>query len=76
MGVGDDGKYFARSFENHGYYRHYEVQRAGNQWKILGDTERASIEFVEDDKKQVIHWEWKVSGKWLPLCDQIAMKID
>lgn len=76
MGVGEDGKYFARSFENHGYSRNYDVQRSGNHWKILGDTERANIKFADNGKKQIIQWEWKVKKDWLPLCDQIATKID
>lgn len=76
MGVGEDGKYFAQSFENHGYSRHYEVQRSGKKWTILGDTERATIEFADGGKKQTIQWEWKIKNKWFPLCDRIAMKVD
>jgi hypothetical protein len=75
MGVGEDGKYFARSFENHGHFRHYDVTRSGSKWTILGDAERASIEFEDGGNKQTIHWEWKVNNKWLPLCDQISMKV-
>lgn len=76
MGVDEDGDYFARSFENHGFQRHYKVRRAGNEWTILGETERATIKFTENDKKQEVHWEWKPENKWLPLCDQVVEKID
>lgn len=76
MGVGEDGRYFARSFENHGFYRDYEVRRSGDEWKILGESERATIRFSEDGKKQEIHWEWKPEDKWLPLCDQVSTRVD
>ena len=75
LGVDEDGEYFARSFENHGYTRDYQVERAGDRWTISGDAERASIEFAEDGKTQTITWEWKSENKWLPLCDQVAEKV-
>ena len=76
MGVNEDGGYFARSIENHGFYRNYHLSRDGNLWTSRGETERATIEFTDDGRKQVITWEWKQEGKWLPLCDRIAEKID
>lgn len=76
MGVGEEGRYFARSFENHGFSRDYEVQRSGNEWTILGKSERATITFSKDGKKQEVHWEWKQKNKWIPLCDQIVEKIE
>ena len=75
MGVGEDGEYFARSFENHGFYRDYLVTRTGRTWRMDGPTERATIIF-EGDKRQTIKWEWKPKLEWLPLCDRVAERID
>jgi hypothetical protein len=76
MGVGEDGSYFARCFENHGFYRNYRVEREGDVWNLAGDLERASIVFEEEGHRQVISWEWKPGGSWIPLCDRIAVRVD
>ena len=75
MGVDPEThEYFARSFENHGFFRLYEVERAGNSWMFVGATERVRIEFSEDAKRQTITWEWLKDGTWLPLCDRVATR--
>ena len=77
MGVDSKtGGYFARTFENHGFYRHYDVTANGPVWKIAGETERATIEFSTDNRTQAIVWEWKPGDKWLPLCDRVAVRTD
>lgn len=76
MGWDDDaGCYFARTFENHGFYRHYDVTVDGNVWTISGKTERARIEMSDDGKRQTITWEWRLKHEWLPLCDRVAMRL-
>lgn len=70
------GDYFARTFENHGFYRNYHLARDGHVWTLTGDTERARIEFADDNRTQVITWEWKPQDRWLPLCDRVAKRID
>lgn len=70
------GGYFARTFENHGFYRHYRLSRDGDLWLLSGDTERASITFRDNNRTQVIAWEWKVDSEWLPLCDRTAVRHD
>jgi hypothetical protein len=70
------GRCFARSFENHGFYRHYDVEVAGRIWRLIGDTERARLEFSEDGRTQTIVWEWKPADTWLPLCDRKAVRTD
>lgn len=76
MGWDDEaGRYFARTFENHGFYRHYDVDVSGNVWTIDGKTERARIEFSDDGKQQTIAWEWRPNDTWLPLCDRVATKL-
>jgi len=76
MGCDDEaGRYFARSFENHGFYRHYEVAVQGRVWTINGETERARIEFSDDGSQQTITWEWRPKDVWLPLCDRVATKL-
>ena len=72
----DTGGYFVRSIENHGFYRHYQLARDGDVWTLTGATERARTEFTDDDRTQVIKWEWKPEGQWLPLCDRVAKRID
>ena len=72
----DTGRYFARAFENHGFYRHYQLAVEGNVWTLSGDLERARTLLEDDNRTQVISWEWKRDGKWLPLCDRIAKRID
>jgi hypothetical protein len=69
------GRYFARTFENHGFYRHYDVTVAGQVWTLDGDTERARIEFELGGTRQNITWEWRPNDVWLPLCDRIATKV-
>ncbi len=76
MGVDvDSGEYFARNFENHGFYRKYDVTVDDRVWSIRGATERAQIEFSEDGRTQTIVWEWKPRDRWLPLCDRTARRI-
>lgn len=70
------GKYFAHSFENHGFERRYEVTVNDRTWTLTGEHERAQIVFSDDDRMQTIVWEWKVEGKWLPLCDRAATRTD
>ena len=69
-------EYFCRGFENHGFYRHYQMKAEGRVWSISGETERARIEFSEDGRTQTITWEWKPEDKWLPLCDRTAVRTD
>lgn len=68
------GRYFARTFENHGYWRDYDVTAEGRVWRISGEAERARIEFSDDGRRQDITWEWRPAGLWLPLCDRIATR--
>ena len=68
------GRYFARSFENHGFYRHYDVTLQGRVWILTGDTERARVELSADGRTQTIIWEWKPEDRWLPLCDRVAVR--
>ena len=77
MGVDpESGQYFARTFENHGYYRHYELAVDDHVWTLSGDAERARMVFKDGNRTQVISWEWKRDGKWLPLCDRTAVRTD
>lgn len=70
----DTGDCFVRSIENHGSYRHYSFAVTGDKWTLTGETERATMAFSHASRKQVIVWEWKVDGKWLPLCDRTATR--
>ena len=72
----ETGACFARSFENHGFYRDDPVTRDGKVWTFSGETERATITFSNDDRTQTIAWEWKPDGAWLPFCDRVATRID
>lgn len=76
MGVDEDGGYFARCFENHGFYRNYRVTRDGSVWSLIGATERAVITFSDHDRTQTIAWEWKQGPDWWPLCDRVATRRD
>ena len=77
MGVNSEKHgYFAKAFENHGFYRHYDVTVDGTVWTISGETERSTIEFSGDNRTQAIVWEWKPKEKWLPLCDRVAVRTD
>lgn len=73
MGVdAETGRYFARSIENHGFYRDYGLSVVGQVWTLTGDKERARIEFSADGRTQTIQWEWRPEDRWLPLCDRVA----
>jgi hypothetical protein len=77
MGVdADTGEYFARCFENHGFYRDYRASLEASVWQLVGETERARIEFRDGGRTQIITWEWKPDNTWLPLCDRIAVRTD
>jgi len=69
------GRHFVRAFENHGFYRHYDMTVDGNVWTISGESERARIEFSDDGTRQTIAWEWRPKDAWLPLCDRVATKV-
>ncbi len=70
----DTGRYCARSFENHGYYRNYDLSVNKNVWSLDGEFERARIVFSDDCRTQTITWEWKPADRWLPLCDRTAIR--
>lgn len=75
MGVdATTGRYFLRSFENHGFYRHYDVTLDGRVWTLTGEFERARVEFSADGNTQTITWEWRPKDTWLPLCDRVAVR--
>src|SRR5215217_8028245 len=71
----DRGCHFARTFENHGFQRCYDVTVDGRVWTFSGATERARIVFSDDGATQTITWEWRPEAGWLPLCDRIATKV-
>jgi hypothetical protein len=70
----ETGGYFVHNFENHGFYRHYDLAVDAAKWMLSGDTERATITFSDDNRRQDIVWEYKPDGEWLPLCDRVATK--
>ena len=77
LGVETGAKsYVARTFENHGFYRHYGLSVDGRTWLLEGETERARTVFDMDGNTQTITWEWLREGKWLPLCDRVARRVD
>ena len=67
---------FARTFENHGFYRHYALSVDKGTWLLEGKTERARTVFDADGNTQTITWEWLRDGRWLPLCDRVARRVD
>jgi hypothetical protein len=71
----DEKSHFARTFENHGFYRHYALSVDGRTWWLEGETERARTVFNAVGSTQTIAWEWLRDGKWLPLCDRIARRV-
>ncbi len=76
IGVDEDGSYFSRSVENHGFYRDYKVTREGDRWQFDGLTERAAVTFTNEGTRQDWKWEWKPVDRWLPLCDRVAVRVD
>lgn len=70
--------YAWRTFENHGFYRHYMVTRDGCTWTFQGETERATYEFSEDGRSQIIHWDVRRDAEegWSTLCDRMATRTD
>ncbi len=75
MGVDPQtGHAFVRSFENHGFARLYDVRRDRTLWTFSGATERARIEFSHGGDRQAHVWEWLHAGRWLPLCERVAVR--
>ena len=75
IGFDPPAGYFIHSFENHGFYRRYDMTVEGSVWTISGATERARIEFTEGGKTQLIRWEFKPAETWQPLCERIALRV-
>jgi Protein of unknown function (DUF1579) len=71
----DTGRAFARTFENHGFCRDYELAHDGRLWTLTGPSERARIELSEDGKRQTIAWQWRPNGEWIALCDRVATRL-
>jgi hypothetical protein len=71
-------EYAARSFENHGHYRHYEVWREDNVWTFSGELERARYEFAADGATCEVHWECRAIGQneWRTLCVRTARRVE
>ena len=67
--------HFARTFENHGFYRYYGISVDGKTWLLEGKTERARTVIDANGDTQTITWEWFRDGKWLPLCDRVARRV-
>jgi hypothetical protein len=77
MGVdASSGRLFALAFENRGFQRRYDVQVDRRRWTFDGATERALIDFSADGRTQRIVWEWQPRGRWLPLCERTAVRVD
>jgi hypothetical protein len=58
MGVEPDDKgHFARTFENHGFYRHYALSVDGRTWLLEGENELARTVFSADGNTQTITCE-------------------
>lgn len=76
IGLDEQGSYVARTFENHGFFRQYAVERDGDTWAFVGEFERATYRFEDGDRRQIATWEWKKDGVWMPLCDRVATRID
>lgn len=71
----DAGRYFCRTVDNLGFARDYTLHVDGPRWALLGEHERATIEFSDDDRTQTISWEWRPQDGWLPLCDRVARRV-
>ena len=76
FGVEPGGGLFDRTFDNNGFYRHYALADEDRTWLLTGETERAKTVFSSDGNTQTIAWEWLRDGKWLPLCDRVASRVD
>jgi hypothetical protein len=72
----DRGTYFSWSVENHGYAREYLVTTEGDTWTFIGERERARIDFGDDGRRQTHHWEVLAEGRWVPLCDRVATRVE
>ena len=76
FGLEPGGGFFDRTFDNNGYYRHYALAVEDRTWLLTGQAERATTVFSPDGNTQTITWEWLRDGKWLPLCDRVATRIN
>lgn len=70
------GRSFVQTFENHGFFRLYGLERKEKVWTFDGQNERARYEFDAEGRRVTIVWEVKKGGAWRPLCDRVAMRID
>jgi hypothetical protein len=72
----DAERFFARSFENHGFSRDYTMTFDGLAVRLDGEYERATYTFDAAGDTQTVAWQWRRGENWLPLCDRVAHRVD
>lgn len=68
-------RYGVSFFDSLGFTRIYEVSVDGETWRFEGLRERATLTFDEHSDSYTGHWERKVDGRWVPLCEYRATRV-
>lgn len=71
----DSEKPRMHNFDNLGFYKKYRLKIDDRILNIIGNTERAILEFDLEGRSYEEKWEIKKNGKWQPLCERKGIKI-
>jgi hypothetical protein len=71
------GGYFTRFFDNGGNHPEYRATVDGDVWSFTEPQTRAAVTVADLGRTMQFVWECRNGGgRWLPLCDRTARRVD
>ena len=78
MGVDlETGDYFARTFENHGFYRDYELDRDGDRYianSIIDTAKRMAPSLGASEETEELYWRFLVVAAIFPFLGMLFLR--
>jgi len=68
--------FYATTYDNTGYKRHYKLLVDGMAFVFEGERERIMLTVSEDGKSYTEHREIAMNKKWMPLCPVQGIKTE
>lgn len=68
--------FYATTYDNTGYKRHYKLFIDGMNFTFEGERERILLTLAEDGKSYTERREISLNKKWMPLCSVQAIKTE
>jgi len=66
--------FYATTYDNTGYKRHYKLYVAGMVFTFEGERERIVLTITDDGKSYIENREISLNKKWMPLCGVQGIK--